>query len=242
VSQRSGAATESSPVASSPLALHAASPAELKERLEAERRGLPFLLYRDGAGTQLILALEADRDRVTVGRRSEADVRIGWDTEVSRLHAVLERVAGEWTVVDDGLSANGTFLGADRVTGRRRLIDGDVLRFGRTQVAFRDPAMATAGATSKGEELASIARLSDAQRRIVVALCRPFREGSAYATPATNQQICDELYLSLDAVKTHLRTLFAKFGIEHLPQNQKRLQLVELAMRSGLVTERELRE
>jgi pSer/pThr/pTyr-binding forkhead associated (FHA) protein len=238
----SGAATDAAPIVGSPLALHAASPVELKARLDAERRGTPFLLYRDGSGTQFILALGADRDRVTVGRRSEADVRISWDTEVSRLHAVLERVGGEWTVVDDGLSANGTFLGADRVSGRRRLIDGDLLRFGRTAVAFRDPAAATSGATSKGEELGSIARLSEAQRRVLVALCRPFRDGSAYATPATNQRICDELYLSLDAVKTHLRVLFAKFGIEHLPQNQKRLQLVELAMRSGLVTERELRE
>jgi pSer/pThr/pTyr-binding forkhead associated (FHA) protein len=238
----SGAATDAAPMVGSPLALHAASPVELKARLDAERRGTPFLLYRDGSGTQFIFALGPDRDRATVGRRSEADVRISWDTEVSRLHAVLERVGGEWTVVDDGLSANGTFLGADRVSGRRRLIDGDLLRFGRTALAFRDPAAATSGATSKGEELGSIARLSDAQRRVLLALCRPFRDGSAYAIPATNQQICDELYLSLDAVKTHLRVLFAKFGIEHLPQNQKRLQLAELAMRSGLVTERELRE
>jgi pSer/pThr/pTyr-binding forkhead associated (FHA) protein len=227
---------------SSPLAPHSASPSELKARLEAERTGLPFLVYRDAAGDQQLVPLERDRDRLSIGRRSGADLQLKWDTEVSRLHAMLERVAGEWTVVDDGLSANGTFLGTERLAGRRRLIDGDVLRFGHTLVAFRDPAAVTAGATSKGEDLASIARLSDAQRRVLVALCRPFREGSAFAAPATNQQIAEELYLSLDAVKTHLRVLFGKFGIEHLPQNQKRLQLVELAMRSGLITERDLRE
>jgi hypothetical protein len=33
--------------------------------------------------------------------------------------------------------------------------------------------------------------------------------------------------LSLDAVKTHLRMLFRKPGIEHLPQNQKRARLAE---------------
>jgi hypothetical protein len=32
----------------------------------------------------------------------------------------------------------------------------------------------------------------------------------------------DELSLSLDAVKTHLRSLFHEFAIDHLPQNQKR--------------------
>jgi pSer/pThr/pTyr-binding forkhead associated (FHA) protein len=227
---------------SSPLALHAASPAELQARLAAERAGLPFLVYRDAQGTQCLFALLPERERVTVGRRSEADVQLGWDTEVSRLHALLERVAGEWTVVDDGLSANGTFMGADRLSGRRRLIDGDVLRFGHTLVAFRDPSSASAGETSKGSDVASVTRLSEAQRRVLVALCRPFRDGSAFATPATNQQIAEELFLSIDAVKTHLRILFGKFGIEQVPQNQKRVQLVELALRSGLVTERELRE
>jgi DNA-binding NarL/FixJ family response regulator len=75
---------------------------------------------------------------------------------------------------------------------------------------------------------------------VLVALCRPFKESSGYATPATNQQIADELFLSIDAIKTHLRALFAKFGIEDLPQNQKRIRLVELALKSGVVTPRDL--
>jgi len=36
-------------------------------------------------------------------------------------------------------------------------------------------------------------------------------------------------------VKTHLRVLFAKFGIDGLPQNAKRVRLVELALRAGLL-------
>jgi DNA-binding NarL/FixJ family response regulator len=75
---------------------------------------------------------------------------------------------------------------------------------------------------------------------VLVALCRPFKEGAAFATPATNQEIADELTLSVDAVKTHLRALFEKFGVEALPQNQKRVALVERALQSGLVSEREL--
>jgi DNA-binding NarL/FixJ family response regulator len=75
---------------------------------------------------------------------------------------------------------------------------------------------------------------------VLVALCRPFKEGAAFATPATNQEIADELTLSVDAVKTHLRALFEKFGVGALPQNQKRVALVERALQSGLVSEREL--
>ena len=37
-----------------PPALHAASAVELKERIAAERRGEPFLLYRDAEGVQCI--------------------------------------------------------------------------------------------------------------------------------------------------------------------------------------------
>ena len=34
--------------------------------------------------------------------------------------------------MDDGLSRNGTFVNGERLSGRRRLTDGDTLRFGGT--------------------------------------------------------------------------------------------------------------
>jgi hypothetical protein len=226
----------------SPLAPHAASPEELQQRMAAERLGQPFLVLRDASDRQLLFPLGADVDRVTIGRRAEADVMLSWDSEVSRLHAVLERVAGEWTVIDDGLSRNGTLIGGERLAGRRRLVDGDVLRIGRTLGAYRDPLAGEVGATSRADDLGSLVHLTSAQRRVIVALARPHLARAAYATPATNQQIADELYLSVDGVKTHLRALFAKFGIEDLPQNQKRMALVERAIRMGLVSERDARE
>src|SRR4029078_12651835 len=57
---------------------------------------------------------------------------------------------------------------------------------------------------------------------------------------ATNQDIASELFLSVEAVKTHLRALFAKFGVEDLPQNQQRARLIERASQTGLVSERDL--
>ena len=46
------------------------SPEEIRARVVAERRGLPFLLYRAGAGEQVVLELEPARERFTIGRTS----------------------------------------------------------------------------------------------------------------------------------------------------------------------------
>jgi hypothetical protein len=79
--------------------------------------------------------------------------------------------------------------------------------------------------------------LTETQERILAALCRPLQEHGAFATPATNQEIADEVFLSVDAVKGHLRALYAKFGIESLPQNQKRARLAEIALAGSPVPE-----
>jgi pSer/pThr/pTyr-binding forkhead associated (FHA) protein len=218
---------------------HAASPAELQEQLLAARGGAPFLLYRDGERQQRIIRLEGKRG-LTVGRDEGADVALSWDNQVSRLHAELECIAGQWTVIDDGLSSNGSFVNGERVSGRRRLADGDALRFGRTQVVFRAPARGYSSMTAVGDQIPTAETLSAAQRRVLVALCRPYKDSPPFATPATNQEIAGELVLSVDAIKTHLRVLFQKFGVEQLPQNQKRVCLVERALLSGVVSQREL--
>jgi len=216
------------------------SASELKAQIEAERAGLPFLLYRDGADEQQIFTLGEKLERVTVGRSPNAHISLGWDTEVSRIHAEFECFGGDWTVTDDGLSRNGTHVNGERLAGRRRLHDRDVVRCGQTTFDFHRPQGSEIGETEVASSVVERASLSDAQRRVLLALCRPYKESAGYVTPATNQEVASELYLSVDAVKTHLRALFAKFGVEELPQNQKRVRLVELALKSGVVTPREL--
>ena len=147
----------------SPLAPHAATPAELRERIEAERAGVPFLVLRDG----------------------------------------------------------------------------DVLRVGRTQIAYRVPDASVSSPTAVAGSRPELPELSATQRAVLAALCRPYK-ATELATPATNQQIADELYLSVDAVKAHLRTLFGYFGVEHLPQNQKRSYLAMRALQDGVVSRRDL--
>jgi len=213
---------------------------ELKAQIEAERGGRPFLVFRDGDGEQRIVTVEAGSESLWVGRGDSAGLRLDWDAEVSALHAEIEVVRDECTLRDDGLSRNGSFVGERRVDGRRRLRDGDTLRFGQTTVLFRRPAEDAPEATVAAGEIPTTATVSPGQRRVLLALCRPFKDESPFATPATNQAIAAELQLSVDAVKTHMRALFEKLGVEDLPQNRKRAALVERALQGGAVSRREL--
>lgn len=213
------------------------SAAELKAQIAAEREGNGFLVCRVPGGEQFLIPLEADR--LTIGRGDGVDLDLEGDDEVSRVHAELERVGEAWVVADDGLSTNGTFVNEERVGARRRLVDKDLIRVGGTGILFRRPA---ASAREDGPEPtrmssgSSAAReLTETQRKVLVALCRPFAEGDAFATPATNREIAGEIFLSVDAVKGHLRVLFEKFELGELAQNEKRVRLAEAAMRSGAV-------
>jgi pSer/pThr/pTyr-binding forkhead associated (FHA) protein len=219
----------------SPLQAHSATPAELKQRLETDRDGRPYLIYRNADGDQQLHVLGDDAGRVTLGRSSGADLSLSWDREVSRHHAMLERSVDGWSVVDDGRALNGTFVDGERVRGRRRLRDGDVVQIGETAIAFRDPRRHTSLATIRAQAVPAPVRISDAQRRVLVALCRPFGEGRPFAAAPTNAQVAEELVLSVDAVKTHLRALFQHFGLDALPRAQKRALLIERAFQTGTV-------
>jgi pSer/pThr/pTyr-binding forkhead associated (FHA) protein len=215
----------------------AASGVELKDELDATRSGVPFLIYRHIDGQRRIMPLVSERDRVTIGRRRDNDLPIPWDPNVSRLHAQLERIGAEWTLSDEGLSRNGSYVNGTRVTGRRRLSDGDAIRLGSTVLIYRgatgqtDPTLVELSATPPPN-------LSAIQRRVLLALARPCQDPTSLNTPASNQQIAHELSYSTDAVKAHLKVLFHKFELDHLPQNQKRLKLVEQAFRTGTISPR----
>jgi len=227
-------------VSQSPLDAHVASPEELRDRIAAERRGAPFLVYRTDAGRQVLVDLGSAGDRLTIGRRASNHVALEWDSRVSRVHAALERVGDDWAVMDDGLSHNGTWVNGERLTGRRRLGDGDTISVGATAVVFRAPAGSSASRptmSAVGPHLGEL--LTPAQRRVLLALCRPFND-SPYGTPASNQRIADELVVSVDTVKGTLRALFGVFGIDDLPQNEKRASLALEALRTGVVSRRDL--
>jgi FHA domain/Bacterial regulatory proteins, luxR family len=199
-----------------------------------------YLSYWDTNGEQRRWALPTDGRVVTIGRSAAADVCLGWDAKASRVHATMQCVGGQWTIEDDGLSRNGTYVNGTRLTSRLRLRDRDKIMLGQTVLMFCCPAQTASQQTLLGDAVPSIPRVTGPQRLVLLALCRPYKGGRPYATPSTNQQIAAELFLSLDAVKTHLRVLFHKFGIEDLPQNQKRARLAEMALEFGIIAENEL--
>jgi FHA domain-containing protein len=206
--------------------------------IAAERTGHPFLVWRDTGGRQQILALGPATWRVTIGRDPEADVSLAGDAEASRAHALIERVGQEWTFVDDGLSRNGSFINQTRALGRRRLVDHDRIGCGNSEIIFREPVIKTGDSTVSSRDLVPALPPSPMQRKILLALCRPV-QASDTATPATNRQISEEVHLTVDAVKAHLRVLFERYGLGDLPQNEKRAQLVATVLVSGVLTAKE---
>jgi pSer/pThr/pTyr-binding forkhead associated (FHA) protein len=229
---------DSATVPTRPLQLESVE--EHGARVVAERLGIPFVVFRDGERRQKIVTLSAQDERVAVGRRPERGIHLHWDPEVSRVHALLERLAGAWTIIDEGLSRNGTFVNDCRVHGRRRLNDGDLVRCGTVVLEFRDPGHPADAATIRAKNAeARTTQLTDQQKRVLAALCRPLAE-TPHAVPATNKQIAGELCLSVDAVKTHLRRAAEVLAVDGLPQNQKRAALAWRALEAGVIKQAEL--
>jgi DNA-binding CsgD family transcriptional regulator len=195
-----------------------------------------YLLVRTADDHERRHELRPEAGVITIGRGDGARIDLVWDDEVSRLHGVLEPLGDEWVFSDDGLSRNGSYVNGERVIGKRRLRDNVELRVGRTLLRFRaveGPLPGTAPSSGIGE-----VGLTDAQRRVLIALCRPVASGS-YALPASNQEIADELVLSVNTVKTHMRRLAGAFGVAELPKNQQRARIVELALQAGLAHPRD---
>jgi pSer/pThr/pTyr-binding forkhead associated (FHA) protein len=226
----------------SPIDPDGASPVELQERIRADRRADSYLLFRNAEGGQQILALGERGSQLTIGRAPGCDVCLEWDAGVSRAHARLERLSkDDWMLVDDGLSRNGSIVNGERLRQRRRLVDGDVLRFGETCIVYRAPLAETRQTVAVGADSGEI-HLSPAQRRVLVALCRPYRDGGEFATPASNREIAEQLVLSVEAIKTQLRGLFEKFEIEPLARDAKRARLAHRAFETGVITRRDLEQ
>ena len=158
-----------------------------------------------------------------------------WDPEVSRLHAELEYKAGEWTLCDDGFSQNGTYVNGLRIHGRRRLVDGDLVRIGQTSIAFCDPGLSGLGVTLAPGELGVAPKFSEQQQRILRALCRPLMGDGEGVQPASDAAIAAATDIPEDVVTTELDHLGRAFGLQDMPAADRRAEIALLALRSGLV-------
>jgi hypothetical protein len=216
--------------------LHRRTPAELKAVIAAERDGVAFIEYRDGDDVQRLVALDDDMQRISIGRQQGCELALVWDDEVSRAHAVLERVGGAWTIEDRG-SSNGTLVNTSRINGPVVLRDADVIRVGRTHLVFHDVTDAALRRTTPAMGRVAPA-ITDSQRKVLVELCRPAIEAGGGA--ASNREIAEALFVSVETVKTHMRALFDAFAVGDVPQYHKRSELVRRALETGLVSARDV--
>jgi class 3 adenylate cyclase len=118
-----------------------------RPQTKTERGDAPCLRYKDESGAEHIVVLEGE-GAVTIGRGVDAEVSLWWDPSVSLVHAQATRLGNRWLITDDGLSRNGTFVNGERLSGRRRLRDGDAIRVGGTFISFGDPGSRRRGATT----------------------------------------------------------------------------------------------
>jgi DNA-binding transcriptional ArsR family regulator len=179
-----------------------------------------------GAGREL---LTIPGERATIGSSEAADIVVA-DSSVSRVHALLEKLAGSWFVQDLG-SRNGTFVNGERVQVRRVLRPSDELRLGRTRLVLR----------GVGSESGSVTMVTDEppvltvrERDVLIALCQPLLSGDPFTEPAAVHHIASSLVVSDAAVKQHLGRLYDKFGV--VDGERRRSRLANAALATGAVS------
>jgi hypothetical protein len=190
-------------------------------------------VWVDGARERIPL----EGERITIGQSATNDLALPFDRTVSRVHAVLERVASRWCVRDVA-SRNGTFVNGERIWGERPLRQGDEIRVGGVRlVAHVEDPGGTADATVGAE---SGPRLTPREREVLVALCRPMMAGDVFREPASVRQIAGELVVTEAAVKQHLSRLYDKFEV--FEREGRRSRLANAAIRRGAVSTAEILE
>ena len=167
----------------------------------------------------------------TVGRGPGVDVELR-DPTVSRLHAELVRRGPYVYVADLGLSRNGTLVNGRPVT-RAVIGPHDVISFGAVRARVTGvPETDQADTVELGRRQVT-PDLTRREREVLVALCRPALDQSAFATPASTRDVARELVVTEAAVKQHLLRLYHKFDIEE--GSNRRTRLANEVIAAGVV-------
>ena len=203
-----------------PPALRFVSPRELAERLEAERRGTPFLLYLDDGRRQHIVDLAPGtraEHRSRAGERRQLDVGHRGVARARDARARRRRVdARRRRAVAQRLVRQRAARARAPAARRRRRDRGRARRSScssRPGAQVRTTVTTTSGAPPD---------LSPAQQRVLDALCRPALEGPL-AAPAANREIAAELFLEgRDRQEPHARAVRPVRGPGHATEPQAR--------------------
>jgi hypothetical protein len=190
---------------------------------------MPELEVSDEVRRSRVVAL--DGHLVAIGSADDSSDLVIADSTVSGTHALLERVGATWLLRDVG-SRNGTRLNGERLTGQRRLRDGDEIVVGRTRLLFRDR-LGTRRRPTDGL-VPPPSNLTRMERRTLLELCRPLLAQNAFQPPASVREIAERLYVGKNAVQAHLANLYDKFDIHDGPD--RRVALANEAMCRAAVT------
>jgi hypothetical protein len=175
-------------------------------------------------------------ERFTIGRHSESDLLLP-EKSVSRVHAVIDRVGTGWLLSD--LSSNGTTVNGAHIVGRQVAIaPGATVVIGSASIVLRDASQGAAEETITR----SVPRphVTPAERRVLLALCRPLVTDGPVRQPASVAQMAAELTTNDQTVKFHLKNLYAKFDVPAAGLSRRGL-LADAALRSGAVNLADLR-
>ena len=118
------------------------------------------------------------------------------------------------------------------------------MRFGETLILYRAPppsgirprlaAGPPANKTATAVGLPAAVFLSEVQQRVLDALCTLVDDSSPTSGAAADQELADQLALSVEAVRENLWALSHVFDAEELPEDERVARIVERARRSGV--------
>lgn len=156
-----------------------------------------------------------------MGRDVACDVQLPGDATVSRVHAVIEVVGAQRWIADAG-SRNGTRVNGRLVSERTALRAGDrilvgsfVLVVGAEDESFVETAAADEADATRARLETGLSAREVEVLRLVCAGC-------------SDQQIADELVVSIKTVHSHLDRIRTKSGCRRRPE------MIRFAMEHGI--------
>src|SRR3954453_12394705 len=155
-----------------------------------------------------VVAVPLWAGRLTLGRADSNNLPIK-DDAVSRVHASVERMAGQYVLRDLG-SSNGTLVNGERIIADRTLHPDDEITVGHTRIVFRDAADDLA--ETLRIPVCTAAGLGD--RGTLVMLCRALATAGQPDEPITRQRLAESLSQSETQLEEQLERLYSQLGLD----------------------------
>ena len=175
-----------------------------------------------------IVAVPLWAGRLTLGRADSNNLPIK-DDAVSRVHASVERIAGQYVLRDLG-SSNGTLVNGERIVADRALHPNDEITVGHTRIVFRDTADDLA--ETLRIPVSTAAGLED--RVTLIMLCRALATAGRPDEPITRRRLAESLSLNETQLEEQVEGLYSQLGLDEQSVRSPEALAAE-AIRQGVV-------